>query len=119
MTAALVTPVLTLQAQGLTNRQMAERLGVSRASIWRATQAAGSPTPNRRIRPPETWERAKELLDDGCSASEVARTLGVTVQAVLAHFPGRGWTPAQSNAHRRTLHGKRWSANTTQGVFSL
>lgn len=102
--------VLRLQAEGLTNREIASRLGVHRSSIWRDTQALKSPTPNRRIRPPEVWEKVERLLDDGCSALEAARTVGVTVQAVLAHFPGRGWTPAQSNEHRRVLHGRNWGA---------
>ena len=60
--------------------------------------------------PEKTWARVEEMLDDGCSATEISRTLGMTPTAVLARYPGRGWTPQQSNAHRRVLHGKKWVA---------
>lgn len=98
-----------MQSAGATNRQIAAALGVSRSTIQRAVVAAGRPTPNRRVRPPETWERVRRLLADGCSATEAAATVGVTATAVLARFPGSGWTPAQSNAHRRVLYGSRWT----------
>lgn len=70
--------------------------------------APGESQPRRY--PPETWERAEQMLDDGCSASEVSRTLGPKVSSILARFPGRGWTPQQSNEHRRALYGNKWSA---------
>lgn len=102
--------VLELHAAGLTTAQMAAALGVHRSTIKRDTHALGRSVPNRRIRSADVWERVKELLDDGCSATEAGRTVGVTATAVLAHFPGRGWTPQQSNEHRKALHGSRWAA---------
>lgn len=103
--------VLALRADGLTTAQMAAVLGVHRSTIKRDTHAVGAPVPNRRVLPPEVWERVEELLDDGCSATEAGRTVGVTATAVLARFPGRGWTPQQSNEHRRSLYGNRWTAS--------
>ena len=100
--------VLRLQSLGLTNAQMASELGASRSAVWRATARLGSPTRNRRIRPAETWVEVERLLQDGCSALEAARTVGVTVQSVLAHFPGRGWSPRQSNDHRRAMRASGW-----------
>lgn len=100
--------VAEMQKAGLSNAQMAQQLGVSKATITRDTHAIGSPSPNRRIASSSTWAEVDRLLSDGCSATEAGRTVGLTATAVLAHFPGRGWTPEQSNAHRRVIHGKRF-----------
>lgn len=42
--------------------------------------------------PPETLERAKELLDDGTGYFEAARSTGVTVGTLRYRFPGKGLT---------------------------
>lgn len=39
--------------------------------------------------------RAAELLADGCSYREVARTLGCHHTTVIDHLPDRGWTRQQ------------------------
>lgn len=40
-------------------------------------------------------QRAEELFDEGCSAAEVARTIGCNPRTVLKWFPGRGWPKEQ------------------------
>ncbi len=88
--------------------EVAAILGISRSTVLRDRRLLGIDSPNLRLYDASTWERAEEMLADGCSASEVGRTLGMTVQAVLLHFPCRGWTPRQSNEHRRALYGSNW-----------
>jgi predicted transcriptional regulator len=36
--------------------------------------------------------KVKELLDEGCSHSEIERTTGVTRNTIRRHFPGTAWT---------------------------
>lgn len=37
--------------------------------------------------------RARQLLDDGVSLGEAARTVGIDRSTVRRWFPGRGWAP--------------------------
>ncbi len=46
--------------------------------------------------------RADELLADGVSFADVARTLGRSKSAICRRFPGRGWT-AEQVAERASL----------------
>lgn len=43
----------------------------------------------------EEKRRAAELLDDGVSYREVARTIGRSASVICRRFPGRGWTVEQ------------------------
>lgn len=43
--------------------------------------------------------RAAQLLDDGASMRETARTIGRSASVICRHFPGRGWTIAQVAEH--------------------
>lgn len=46
----------------------------------------------QRFWTPALEARATAMLEDGCSYSEVARTLGCCHQTVSARFPGKGWS---------------------------
>jgi len=57
----------------------------------------------RRLKPPlSEWERqrATELLDDGASYGEVARTLDRSVTVIMKTFPNRGWGREELNLWR-------------------
>ena len=54
---------------------------------------------------PQLHERADQLLVDGCSNREVARTIGCHHTTVLAPFPGRGWDRRQAASW---AVGSRW-----------
>lgn len=43
----------------------------------------------------EQIARARALLTDGCSQSEVARTIGCAQSRISTLFPGTGWTSRQ------------------------
>lgn len=53
---------------------------------------------NRELFRPPSQERlaqAAELLRDGASQHEVARTTGISTKTLRKHFPGQGWTHQQ------------------------
>lgn len=52
------------------------------------------PRPNRTS--PELLAKIKEMLDDGCSNREIARTLDTSNKTVAKFFPDSGWTPQQA-----------------------
>lgn len=53
---------------------------------------------------PYSWvPRAKELLQEGLSYREVARTVGVDRRHVARTLPGYGWTKSQGSAHGKVV----------------
>lgn len=89
--------------QGLTVRQIAERLDVTTRTVWRYKHDLGLTVPNPAPLPPERWVEAEQLLDEGAPYAEVARTIGCEWHAVKERFPGRGWTRTQCGIHARLL----------------
>ena len=49
---------------------------------------------------PDMVERMRLLLEDGASQREVARTLGISTNAVRSRFPGLGWTQGEGASLR-------------------
>ena len=90
--------VRRMTLQGASTRQIAEALGTSTRTITRTRVKLGiSQAPLPRMTDAQKAE-ALRLLDDGCSATETARTVGVSIHSILKHFPGRGWTRQQGAA---------------------
>jgi len=88
--------VAELTRQGLSAPQIAEIVGITERTVVRDRSAVGCAQPY--VSNPLSEEqrcRAEELLNDGCSIAEVARTIGRSPSAVKRAFPGRGWTRAQ------------------------
>ena len=50
------------------------------------------PHPRTSLLSAEVLARAAQLLDDGCSYAEVARTVGVSKSTLTGRLPGRGMT---------------------------
>lgn len=95
--------IVGLSLTGVPVTHLAARFGVSATSIsvWR--KAAGVARPANQKLSTEQLELAEQLLEDGCSYAEVARTVGVTPPCLMRRFPGRGWTPRQAGEHRQLL----------------
>ena len=94
--------VTQLTHQGHTANQIANLLGVSPRTITRDRAARGITQPKA---PPVTeseFARAKEMLEDGASYEEVARTLRRSHTAFRHRFPGYALSPAEA-AHRAVL----------------
>lgn len=92
--------VAELTRQGLSTRQIAERLGVSHRTVTRARRHTGTSLGPAECRPrytPEFLAKVDQHLTDGWSLVEIARTYGVGEQNIGKHFPGRGWTKEQAS----------------------
>lgn len=93
---------LRLHAQGLTNRQIAERLGttVGTAENWvRKAKAKGLLGARRthKVWTPERVAEAKRLFDSHVNMVEMAETMGVTLSAMRACVAHRKWTRGNRN----------------------
>lgn len=100
-----VNDFLRLQRSGKTANQIAESLGCTPRTVVRLRSRHGLAQPYHRPTPiDEQWKaRAKALLDDGASISEVCRTLNTTFDTVKKHFPDAGWTPTEAAQYARAV----------------
>lgn len=99
--------IADLTRRGWTARAIAEELGVTARTVSRHRQAQGVAQPPAPRYSPDVRAKAEQLLDDGASYREVARTLGLSQDRAPRWFPGRGWTSSQANELRalyRTLN---------------
>ena len=98
--AELHADIERLHKAGRTAAQIAEEAGCSRRTVERWRQRNGHTVP--RVPKDEQRARAGELIAEGCSIAEAARTVGVHPWTVGEWFP---------NAHRmsKTEVGE-WSA---------
>lgn len=91
--------VAELTRTGMTLRQVAKAVGVTRRTVSRDRVALGITKP-----PPPPWtqaedDRALQLLADGCSLRDVSDTLDRNYEAVCYRFRHLGWTNAQTGAY--------------------
>lgn len=82
--------------EGWGNRRIAEHFNVTDRTVtrWRTQHDARKWT--NRPHPPSERRRAEELLNEGASFSEAARTVGVSAKTIYRWFPERhAWTREQ------------------------
>lgn len=94
--AARRARVVALTRQGFTAAEIATTEGLTVRTVYRVRQELGAS--RERVNIPLTEDElrtATELLDDGCSYREAARTLGCAPRTIRAHFPNRGWPPGE------------------------
>lgn len=87
-----VSSVGRMTARRVSTPTQARRLGVTTETILRVKRELGINRPPTQPYPQEYHIRAEQLLDDGASYNEVARTLGTSSRWPARHFPGRGWS---------------------------
>ncbi|QOC55918.1 helix-turn-helix DNA binding domain protein [Gordonia phage DirtyBoi] len=95
--------VAELTRAGLTASQISDRLGITTRTVQRHRVAAGIAQPPARHLTPEQIDTARQLIDDGASYKEAARTIGCNKVTVAKRFPGRGWTLAECGRWGRFL----------------
>ena len=93
---------LELNASGLSAEIIAERMGVTPRTIGRWRRRFGvmrgeASTPASA----EDREKARRLLEDGCSLAEAARSVGVAPKTVRQWFPDApGWSALECGRFR-------------------
>jgi DNA-binding CsgD family transcriptional regulator len=87
--------VARLTHLGLSCQQIAAAMHVTARTVHRDRAAVGITEQPYQPFTEAEYRRAEQLLDEGCSYNEVARTLGRNPRCIRRHFPGRGWTSAQ------------------------
>lgn len=78
--------------EGLSAEQIAARLKVNPRTVTRWRVAMGIAKPPAVLLTAEEKARALDLLTDGASYNEVARTLGRSNKCISHALPGYGWT---------------------------
>jgi IS30 family transposase len=100
------TKLADLRAARWTIQQMADHFGVAPRTISRNLNTTGLATPNPRAgkRMSEEWlAQAEELLEEGLSLAEIARTTGVGPCTMTRHFHGRGWDRTTSGQYANAV----------------
>lgn len=88
--------VVELTRQGYSAPAIAAFIGITKRSVVRIRSEMGIAQPPSG--PPLTdaeKARAAQLLADGCSYTDVGRTLGRHPHSLRRHFPGMGWERQQ------------------------
>jgi len=113
-----VSPELLSRAEkmlgeGLSKRKIETELGISRRTLGKRF-----PEPKKVIQR-DRWEWAKELLEDGCSYTEVTRTTGIPDKELRETLPGYGWSIAEAADFSSAVHNakKRMPKNVAQIFF--
>ena len=90
----------TLTREGRSATEIADILGVSPRTVARYRRMTGTQLgePSPRLTDNQI-ELIRQLLEDGCSRAETARTVGVSPHAVRRHFPDKHWTREQTYEH--------------------
>jgi len=87
-----------MDREGVRTDIIAQRLGITTRTVTRYRERMGALL--QAPKQPFTDEEraiAEKMLDDGCSYTEITRTLGRgSLHAVRKNFPGRGWTRQQT-----------------------
>lgn len=92
--------VAAMTRRGYTAVQIAAHLRISPRTVIRYRAATGTTRPPPTPLTDQQLRRARQLLEDGASYCETARTIGCAYQTLTRRFPGYGWTQAQTVAYR-------------------
>ena len=94
--------------QGKSAATIADRLHVCTRTVVRARRRVGVAGLHVAPYSESIRERARIFLEDGASAEEVGRTLGVSGRTVRHWFPDKKWTPRQISEYGNL---QRWQIN--------
>lgn len=84
--------VAMMTTAGWSAQRIADTLNCHARTVTRIRVRLGIARPHSRWLTPDEVAWAERLLDDGCSISEVERTMGRAAGSLHRRFQGRGWT---------------------------
>lgn len=93
--ASIATRIVLMTNAGWSAQRIAEALRCNVRTVTRIRVRAGIAKPPSRPLTDDELAIAERLFDDGCSISEVERTLGRAQGSLNRRFKGRGWTHQQ------------------------
>ena len=88
--------IAKLTRRGWSARAIAAEVGCTERTVVRIRKKTGVAKPAARRLTDADRALAERLFADGCSVSEVERTLGRSQGSLCHAFPGRGWTRQQT-----------------------
>jgi DNA-binding NarL/FixJ family response regulator len=91
--------VKLLTWEGLNTKQIAAHLNICTRTVVRDRHISGVVRPANRPWTEQEHIRAKQLIADGASITETAKTLGRSVSTIQVRFVGEGWTPEQTGQY--------------------
>lgn len=95
--------IADMTARGVPTKEIAEILGIHERTVQRNREHGGvKHKPERRFTPEEI-EWVEIMLADGCSYTEIGRTLGRHSKVIRNRWPGFGWTCDQGIEYRSML----------------
>jgi len=118
--------IAELHAQHFTPREIAAALGCSLRTVgrWRSSQGLTPVPPEFSCHPvtPERLAAAAAMVADGAPFREIERTLHMSRDTLVRHFPGAQWTPKQAGelaaAVRQAKREERKAALGRQNSFT-
>ncbi|QBI98764.1 helix-turn-helix DNA binding protein [Mycobacterium phage Bobby] len=93
--------IAKLIRQGLTNKEVAQIVGVTDRTVNRARERKGLKKPQPPRISEETLSAGYQMLLDGCSYAEVARTLGHSRDTWRRKLPGFAWSHVECGRFRK------------------
>lgn len=111
------TQVIEMTKQGYSAAEIGRVLGITDRSVVRHRRRAKISTPPPPPLSEDEIRLASEMLDEGCSYAEVARTLGRAAEPLQRRFPGRGWSREQVYEHNSLLRRCRVQMARYEGVY--
>lgn len=88
--------VKTLTKMGFSARMIAAELHIHADSVSRSRKRSGIALTRPAAMTPEQVQRMDEMLEDGVSYAEIARTFGFHQSSIARRLPNRGWTAQQA-----------------------
>lgn len=99
--------VVSLTERNYTTRQIATILGCTDRTVIRARVKAGiAQVPAPRLTDDQR-ALADNLITDGASLAEVARTIGCSYSTIYRHFRGRGFTRSEIGQYSQLVRSMR------------
>lgn len=89
--------------KGSSSAEIAQVLGVSERTVNRDRSELGIGRSVTGLVPYDVRQRAREMLQDGVSYTETARTLKVSHRWLTTNYPGYGWTQREGSLMGRLL----------------
>lgn len=100
--AQLICLGCPVKAECLAERHGASGVWGGRVFLQKGEEQVATP-PNVPLTE-QDWDTAEQMLRDGCSYYEIARTLGRSETPFRRHFPGRGWTKTEAGQYGAFVH---------------